>query len=144
MVLALAIAAGCGGPPPLEADMQVGFRMHHLDCTAEGMEVKMQVSGGYECPLSIDADRKVEGTCLAIPAGGPRVFRLVYYAILDAMPDVPLDLAVANESVDLTEYDRPDLQLVFDDVVTDIYDDDQDTKPNIVEWCTGGNPRLRD
>lgn len=127
--------------------MQVAFRAHDLDteCALDGIEVKMQVTGGYECQLALNADREVEGVCPRIPAGAVREFRLVYYTVLSTMPDVPLDLAVALTTVDLTGYDRADLVLVFpqESVSTDI-DDDQDNKVNLFEWCTGTNPRFPD
>lgn len=144
--LALLALAGCGpeedAPPP--ASMHVGFRMHALECTIEGrIEAKMQIAGIQDpCPLEVNPDKTVSGTCPNIPTGAVRMFRLVYFITLDG---VEVQLAIILQTVDLTGETRRTVTVEFssEEIFTD-FDDDGDRVTNLVEVCMGRDPLIMD
>lgn len=142
MIFAPILFAACGGAEAPVMTAQVGFKVHALKCDRDGLLAKMQVQveGGYECPLLVNADRTVQGSCSSIPTGAIREFRLIYFAKRPGEPD--LDVATALTEADLRGYTRAQLRVEFPQasINTDI-DDDQDGKSNIVEWCSMENPR---
>lgn len=137
--LLLLLFIGCGGEPGL----QIAFTAHpQVTCGADGLEAHLEATGvDGVCPLIVNADRTVTGTCHDVPTGEPRSFRLVYFASYDR----PYELAVAIEQRDLTNVDRDTLILEFpaDSLMID-QDDDGDTLTNLEEFCCGSHPGIRD
>ena len=142
--LFLVVSVACGGAPSADdGAMRVGVSFRALECTRDGVQAKLQVTGGYECPLVLRADGTAHGVCSAIPTGGIRDFRLVYFIVLEAnRPETLLELATAVITRDLTHYSDSELRLVFTpaDLETDL-DDDGDGQSNVTEFCLGTNPR---
>lgn len=140
LFLPILFAAACGGEATDAPAMHVGFRAHALKCDVADIEAKLQIAFvDEECPLTVNEDRTVEGTCPAVPTGSVRDFRLIYFKMLPGDP-VPLDLASAIETADLRSVKSSPFTLSFNSVDTDI-DDDGDNASNIVEVCEGKNPR---
>jgi hypothetical protein len=147
-IIALALGlAGCGagteGPV-----MQIGFKRQALECTIDQLQAKLQndrVVGS--CPLMVNPDDTVSGTCPAVPTGMRTTFRLEYYIVEEAptgeMKEV--QLAVAVKILDLTDFKRKTAVLEFSEgeLMTN-FDDDDDGLSNIIEVCTGRDPLVFD
>lgn len=136
------ISSACGGPPAL-APLELAFQRHALSCEMRGLGAKLQI-GGVEgfCPLRVTEDNKVSGLCEDVPAGGVRVFRLVYFVEVSGME---VELAVAIEMLDLREETRSTITLEFSsDAIETGFDDDGDRVSNLAEVCMGRNPLLFD
>lgn len=137
-VLLLSLACA---PEPTE--MHIGFQMHEqVSCgTVEPpMQASLQASEveGF-CPLMVSANRQVTGTCYDVPAGAVRAFRLIYYATYDR----DYELAVATETLDLSNASEKSIVLEFDEESLDTNrDDDGDGFLNLVEYCCGSHPGI--
>ena len=133
------LLAACGGEPG--GEMNIAFKMHaQVQCDREGMQARLQASGvqGF-CPLMVNADREVTGTCFNVPAGAERAFRLIYYASFDR----DYELAVATQTLDLTDEKRSTIVLQFEEESLDTNrDDDGDGFINLVEFCCGSHPGI--
>jgi hypothetical protein len=130
------LLAGCGG-----SDLEVGFAIHRqVSCKSEGLAANLEASGiEGVCPLIVNEDRTVSGVCHAVKTGEPRAFRLVYYMTLDR----EYELAVAQETLDLTEVKRKTIVLTFEEEGINIdIDDDGDTFLNVEEFCCGSHPGI--
>lgn len=136
--IAFLFFAGCGGDAP-----NIAFTVHpQVACRTDGLEAHLEATGvDGVCPLIVNADRTVTGTCHDVPTGMPRSFRLVYLASYDR----PYELAVAVEQRDLTNVDRDTLILEFpaENLMVD-QDDDGDGLTNLEEFCCGSHPGIRD
>ena len=138
-MLLLSLCFACGAEP----SMHIAFKMHEqliCDTVEPPMQASLQASeiDGF-CPLMVNADREVSGTCFNVPAGAVRAFRLIYYASYDR----DYELAVATETLDLTKEKRSSIVLSFDEESLDTNrDDDGDGFLNLVEYCCGSHPGI--
>lgn len=137
----------CGGPEEAETPtMEIGFLQQGLDCTAPGMQARLEATGvAGACPLQVSADHRVTGVCRAVPAGDVRNFRLVYYFDIGRGPDPEVELAVVTAALDLREQREPTVVLEFpaNRLIKD-QDDDNDSRTNLQEFCAGTDPRMAD
>jgi hypothetical protein len=133
--VALAGLAACGG----EDGISVAFRRHALLCEPEGkIEAKMQISDVGFCSLEVGDDRTITGVCPNVPTGAVRIFRLIYFVVIE---EREIQLATVIQTLDLTGETRRTITLEFSsDAVETNYDDDGDGESNIVELCTGRSP----
>src|SRR5207302_3841385 len=122
--LALAIVglAGCGGG---DGAVHVAFQRHALTCDIPDLQAELEVSNGMICPLTVNDDRTVEGTCARVPTGRMLTFRLAYFVTLENAPN-PECLAIAVVDEDLRGYSKSQLTIVFPaaKLQSDIVDDD--------------------
>jgi hypothetical protein len=139
--LFFAVLSACGASREKTVDADIGFRSHALMCEVTGLSAILQVSGvDAICPLTVNPDRTVIGTC-EIPTGGIRMLRLVYSKEIDRQV---VQLATASRNIDLTE-PMEEVVVEFESGMLETdFDDDGDRVTNIVEVCTGRNPRLMD
>lgn len=154
-------ALACGGEETgtTMRAMEIGFRMHALECERPGIQAKLdtlRASAGPDkefgdegvCLLPVDANRMVRGTCYDVPAGDVIFFRLVYYITFQgAEGDWPVDveLATAVDQLDLRNQRQRTVRLEFgpDQLYTEL-DTDGDGRTNLQEFCEGTNPLARD
>ncbi|MCK6546792.1 hypothetical protein L6R52_13155 [Myxococcota bacterium] len=134
-IVILASASACGG----DDGLPVAFRRHALLCEPEGkIEAKMQISDVGFCDLEVADDRTVSGVCPNVPTGAVRIFRLIYFVVIEGRE---VQLATVLQTLDLTGETRRTITLEFSsDAVETNYDDDADGQSNIVELCTGRSP----
>lgn len=144
LVFALLSLVACGGSE-LGA-MRLSLRLHQLACNEiPGLQAELQVAGrSANCPLDVNADRTITGSCPSIPTGRPVQVRLAYFIQLD--PQTRVTLAVANQDLDLTApadevvvVDFPEGSVSWSDL--DQFDDDTDRVSNLEEVCQGRDPR---
>jgi len=140
LLLAATVASACGGEVP---QTLVRFQIAGPGCLngVPGLQAKIQMTGGDECPLEVLADRTVQGLCPQVPSGSVITFRLVYFVLLANDP-TPVDLVTGLLEADLRGYEKESLELDFAnaDLRSDI-DDDLDGVFNLQELCDGSNPR---
>ena len=145
--IALALCAACGGAGDGADTLQIALRQHQLQCDIPALQAALQVIGrDGDCPLTVNADRTVTGSCDRIPTGFVIEVRLVYDILL-AEGAEPVQLATATEPVDLRSPDDEQVTINFDSAsLTRDFDDDGDKgQPgggtNLEEVCMNGNPR---
>ncbi len=124
--------------------MNLGFQMHALECDRAGIDAKLQILGidGF-CPLEVDENRIVSGTCFQVPTGQERIFRLIYFITSNG---AEVQLATVDTIVNLEGERRSTVEISFPasalkNKVGDGFDDDGDGAANIEEFCRGTNPR---
>jgi hypothetical protein len=152
-ILLLALfAASCGGNVG-EVGIQIGTAAHALSCHVAGLQAKLLVGGALpdagviDCPLQVNSDDTVQGTCPAIPTGSVDEFRLLYFVELDPSQPPPqeLDLAQASVMVDLRNFGAKNLDISYppNSIDTSSFDDNMDGVSNLMSVCTGQNPRAK-
>lgn len=137
------VAAACGGKD-VSATMHVSLRQHQLQCDIPGLQARLEVSvsGGVKCPLTVNADRTITGSCPSIPTGNVVDVRLLYFVLTEcAGSQSEVELASAIISVDLTGATSPQMDVSFaeSNLERDI-DQDTDGESNLVEVCQAKNP----
>lgn len=132
----------CGEASSELPEQQVSFQAHRLACDVPNMEAWLKVTGvDGICPLEVQPDRTITGVCAGVPGKAQRVFRIEYTFLLRGER---VQLASANLVVDLTDESSETVVIDFSnaELMTDL-DDDGDGTSNIVEFCTGRDPRNR-
>lgn len=143
----LALVAACGGEEGT-ASVQIALRQHQLSCDIPALQAALQVIGREaDCPLTVNADRTITGSCGGIPTGSVIEVRLLYYILIDDEFSSLVQLATITEPVDLRSPDDDQVTISFNaSSLTRDYDDDADQgQPgggtNLEEVCANGNPR---
>ena len=141
IVTLVLVAMGCGGSD--DGATRLSFPLQGELCAQPGLLAYLQVTGvpGI-CPLEVGADRTVSGRCDGVPTGQIRELRLVYYIQADGRE---VRLAQATTQLDLRNQTDAQVDVVFeaDDLITS-FDEDEDGRSNLLEFCEGTDPLATD